>query len=499
MTAASAVARQKARDGARKKAILAKLARMRSGEAPRVVDLFAGCGGISLGAQRVGCQITAAVELDPTAAKSHALNFHGGAYEHALPRNIHGLDPTQFLQEVGCLEGGATSSVDVLVGGPPCQAFARVGRAKLREVAQHPEAFLHDPRSGLYQDYIHFVEELAPVAIVIENVPDVLNFGGLNIFEVVAQALADTYDCVYGLLNSAHYGVPQMRTRCFLIGIAKEVGVKPRLPLPTNYHILPSGYQGTRDVAVKSILPLLGETGYSEAPIPEPTLAPAVTAEDALRDLPKINALSLHARGKLRKGRQDLTEGIPLPKAPGPTGYGRLMREWPGLESDGTARSHVIRFLPRDYKIFRGMRPGDQYPEAHKLALKQFSKALSELPNPPAEGSADFQELMAQYVPPYDPTKFPNKWRKMERDKPARTLMAHIGKDTYSHIHYDSAQARPISVREAARLQSFPDGFQFAGAMNAAFKQIGNAVPPLLAAAVIGELLDSLGIKPDGN
>jgi DNA (cytosine-5)-methyltransferase 1 len=67
---------------------------------------------------------------------------------------------------------------------------------------------------------------------------------------------------------------------------------------------------------------------------------------------------------------------------------------------------------------------------------------------------------------------------------PSKTLTAHISKDTYSHIHYDSRQARTISVREAARLQSFPDGFVFAGAMNAAFRQIGNAVPPLLAYAI---------------
>jgi DNA (cytosine-5)-methyltransferase 1 len=72
----------------------------------------------------------------------------------------------------------------------------------------------------------------------------------------------------------------------------------------------------------------------------------------------------------------------------------------------------------------------------------------------------------------------------MEPDLPARTLMAHLGKDSYSHIHYDSAQARTISVREAARLQSFPDGFVFSGTMNPAFRQIGNAVPPLLAKAV---------------
>ena len=72
----------------------------------------------------------------------------------------------------------------------------------------------------------------------------------------------------------------------------------------------------------------------------------------------------------------------------------------------------------------------------------------------------------------------------MEAHLPARTLMAHLGKDSYSHIHYDSEQARTISVREAARLQSFPDGFVFAGTMNPAFRQIGNAVPPLLAKAI---------------
>jgi DNA (cytosine-5)-methyltransferase 1 len=95
-------------------------------------------------------------------------------------------------------------------------------------------------------------------------------------------------------------------------------------------------------------------------------------------------------------------------------------------------------------------------------------------------------------VPPYDPSKFPNRWWKLRRDFPVRTLMAHIGKDTYSHIHYDGDQARAISVREAARLQSFPDGFVFEGTMNPAFRQIGNAVPPLMATALADVMLDAL-------
>jgi len=76
--------------------------------------------------------------------------------------------------------------------------------------------------------------------------------------------------------------------------------------------------------------------------------------------------------------------------------------------------------------------------------------------------------------------------------QPARTLMAHLGKDSYSHIHYDSKQARTISVREAARLQSFPDGFRLSGTMNPAFKQIGNAVPPLLAKAIATQMMQAL-------
>src|SRR5688572_21279239 len=87
----------------------------------------------------------------------------------------------------------------------------------------------------------------------------------------------------------------------------------------------------------------------------------------------------------------------------------------------------------------------------------------------------------------------------MEPDLPARTLMAHLGKDSYSHIHYDSRQARTISVREAARLQSFPDRFTFCGTMNPAFRQIGNAVPPLLAKALAGTIADALSSAAGKN
>ena len=114
------------------------------------------------------------------------------------------------------------------------------------------------------------------------------------------------------------------------------------------------------------------------------------------------------------------------------------------------------------------------------LALRVLRAGLLGLPLAASDGHA----TVALFIPPYNPAGFPNKWRKMNRHAPARTLMAHLGKDSYSHIHPDNDQARTLSVREAARLQSFPDSFQFCGSMNAGFRQIGNAVPPLLARAI---------------
>jgi DNA (cytosine-5)-methyltransferase 1 len=174
------------------------------------------------------------------------------------------------------------------------------------------------------------------------------------------------------------------------------------------------------------------------------------------------------------------------------------MRKWPGFESSDVLLDHVIRYLPRDYPLFARMKPGDQYPEAYRHAVNMFNERLDGLARQGVEikrGSKEYQALFDSIVPPYDVGKFPNKWRKMWRNQPARTLMAHLGKDSYSHIHYDSRQARTISVREAARLQSFPDGFSFSGTMNPAFRQIGNAVPPLLARAVASQIMETLMAK----
>lgn len=472
-----------------------KVARIRAGGAPRVLDLFAGCGGISLGFSAAGFTISAAVEFDPDAAASHGRNFHNGDAEHSLPRDITKTSPERLVADLRL--GSAEAAFDVLVGGPPCQAFARVGRPKLREVDSHAEAFKHDPRAKLYVDYLRYVEAFAPLAVVVENVPDVLNHGGQNIAEEIAEVLESKgYICRYTLLNAAFYGVPQMRERMILIAYRREIADVVTFPEPTHFIDLPPGYEGARSVALKFLNNEISDAAhhYVKTPKPARDLPPAVTAEDALADLPVIDARKLLKSGALRRGARRFDAPMQYGKEPH-TPYAELMRTWPGFEAPEALTDHVIRYLPRDYEIFARMKPGDQYPQAYELAVKVFERHLAQLARRGTSikpGSKHYEEIKSSIVPPYDVGKFPNKWRKMWSDQPARTLMAHLGKDSYSHIHYDSRQARTISVREAARLHSFPDGFSFCGTMNPAFRQIGNAVPPLLAKAVATQILKTL-------
>ena len=332
-----------------------------------------------------------------------------------------------------------------------------------------------------------------------ENVPDVMNFGGHNVPEEVCEVLEDLgYVSAYTLLNAAFYGVPQTRERMFLISYHREVAEHVSFPLPTHWINLPRGYEGSRRVALKALSNgdrFAKAHNYVEPPEVSSALPPAITAEEAIGDLPQIDARTQMRKGVLKRGARRFDTLMPYDKNRSVSEYAQSMKNWAGFEAGNGIYDHVIRYLPRDYPIFARMQEGDQYPDAHKLALRMFEEKLSSLVrngDTVAPGSPEHEGIRRSIVPPYDVGKFPNKWRKIARDQPVRTVMAHLSKDGYSHIHYDNAQARTVSVREAARLQSFPDGFVFAGAMNQAFKQIGNAVPPVMAQAIAIEVMKTI-------
>jgi DNA (cytosine-5)-methyltransferase 1 len=476
-----------------------KINRIASGKSLRTIDLFAGCGGLTLGFETAGFEMLGGIEMDEKAADSHALNFfkHLGPEEykrHAQSRDITSTEPHAYINELNIKED-PRKAVDVLIGGPPCQAYSIAGRAKLREIKKDEDAFLNDKRSELYLYYIEYIEALNPLVILIENVPEIFRYGKRNIPAEIAESLESFgYSVRYTLLNSVFYGVPQLRDRMFLVAYAKELNIIPEFPKPTHHCCLPVGYKNFRKY-VKSKHNGDGscESRFFITPPDNKSYGtPAVTAKEAIGDLPPIR---LHREGKLKRGARRFTELIPYLSNQEVSEYAQLMKSWPGFENNEGIYDHVMRYLPRDWDIFARMQENDEYPAAHRVALGLFEERLLSAKKKGIDvemGTPHYDELLKKTVPPYDPAKFANKWRKMDSNAPVRTITAHIGKDSYSHIHYCSEERRVVSVREAARLQSFPDGFIFSGTLDPALRQIGNSVTPLLAKAVAEKIMNQL-------
>jgi DNA (cytosine-5)-methyltransferase 1 len=426
-----------------------------------------------------------AVDIDGAAARSFKRNF--SILQPDSPPCVLG-GPRHDLGRVGVETLPVARRPDIVIAGPPCQAFSRLGRAKLNKVSD--EGFRGDPRNLLYRQFLAAVERWQPRAFVMENVPGMLTVGGINYADIVCSELAAIgYHTGYALLNSVWYGTPQLRERLFFIGVREDLGLRPVAP-PTAFQTdLPEGYsRPLREVP--RFLPFGGEwvRDLGQLPVPaSPHEAAAVTVREALDDLPELTDHLTAGRG----ARGDFRRHLPYRSGPG-SWYGALMRGWPGFPLPSGVEDHAIRRTPRDYETFRRMKPGDRFPEALAIARSIRDDELARLQArgaAPAPGTQEWGEFEARFVPPYDEHDFPDKWRKLIPDRSSWTVPAHLAKDSYSHIHYDSAQARMISIREAARLQSFPDAFLFTGNMGDCFRQIGNAVPPLLARAVAEAVL----------
>lgn len=452
------------------------------------MDLFCGAGGFSLGFHAAGCRILAAADSDAVASETFRTNFTE-LQPDSPPQVYGGADGDLDRADAAILSGKCP---DIVIGGPPCQAFSRLGRAKLDSLSDG--GFETDPRNSLYRRFLGAVGSLQPRAVVMENVPGMLTVGGVNYAGLVTEGLAALgYRAGYAVLNAVWYGVPQFRERIFFIGIREDLGVTPTAPPTTHTTDLPDGY--TRPV--RSVAPSLPfdddwerDLGQLPVPVSRNELG-AVSVLDALDDLPP----STEHLTELRRARREFRMHLTYQRLPH-SDYARSMREWPGFPRPTGIDDHVVRRTPRDYETFRRMQPGDRFPEALAIARKIHAEELerlAKLNQAPLPSTEEWDELETRFVPPYDDQEFPDKWRKLIPDRPSWTVPAHLSKDSYSHIHYDREQARMISVREAARLQSFPDAFTFCGNLGECFRQIGNAVPPLLARAVAQEVIRLIG------
>ncbi len=329
--------------------------------------------------------------------------------------DIRRLRPNTVQDRLSSLSKGAR--VDLVVGGPPCQGWSKVGRGKLRSLGlQDPRRDpFSDPRNRLFRSFIRYTEYFRPRACVMENVPGMANFHGRDLTGVVAREIANLgYDLTVTRIDSDRLGVPQHRSRLLFVGLREDLGA--------------------------------GFTAPSSPPCEVELDRPVV--RDAIGDLPRIPD----------GARRELVRYRPRSRPPE---YARLLRpRW----MDGQLDAHVTRWHRRqDIRAFGTLHQGGTY--------------------------ADLPQRFRRYRADI----FRDKYRRLAWNEPSPCVTAHLSKDGYSHIH--PSQARTISVREAARIQSFPDWYRLRGNMGERFRLLGNAVPPLAAYAVALAIKESLGEK----
>lgn len=403
------------------------------------IDLFAGCGGLSEGFYKQGFNALAHVEINHFACETLRTRMRYYGYSTAdnavMEQDITAKDIVKKIEKVV-----GNQVVDIIIGGPPCQSFSPLGKAKDDNNMQE------DPRNYLFENYVKVLNHFKPKFFVFENVTGLLDteIQGKSIFKIILKRLRRHYRVLSKektiVLNATSYGVPQERKRVILIGVRRDLEVKPEEVYAAikKTHYLPGESEKKKD----------GLKRY-------------VTVRDAIEDLPK-----------LRSG-----EGTVIVEYPNEynecSEYVKMLRK----PSDKILRDHVAR------------KNNENDIERYKVM---------------AENHWNFLQLL-DFRPDLGHEKkrvFFNSYKVQWWDMPARTIIAHLYKDGNQFIHPDYEQGRSITVREAARLQSFPDDFVFEGSRTEQFKQIGNAVPPMLAEAIAKAIklkLDELERNDQGD
>ena len=366
---------------------------------PIAIDLFAGCGGLSLGFEQAGFDIAAAVEIDPIHAAIHEYNFPCSKTICADIKNVTGAD-IRRLAELG------DRDVDIVFGGAPCQGFSMIGKRAL-----------DDPRNQLIGHYLRIVSDIRPKYCVLENVKG-LTVGNHAKFlsELISELKKIHYNVLlpYRVLNAADYGVPQNRQRLFLIA-AREDQVLPDYPNAVN-----------------------GKT----------------TIREAIEDLPDADRY---------KSLLDDDAVAATWKTTQP--YALKLR---CLMDDGGDFGYKREF-DRD-QLTASMRTVHT-----ELSQRRFLDA----PQGETEPHSRFFKLA---------------WEGQSNTLRAGTDSARGGFTSPRPIH--PVFPRVITVREGARIHSYPDWFRFHKTKWHGFREIGNSVPPLLARAVGSSVMKALGVKP---
>lgn len=412
-----------------------------------VLDLFSGAGGLTEGFFRNGFRFANHIEVNADAVKTletrslyHSLleknrkDVYFEYYTQNITReefisqctNLNAVDKGITNQEINAdteeeiirniknrMEQQKIKEIDVIIGGPPCQAYSLIGRGR------DPNRMHADPRNLLYLHYLKFIREFKPDIFLFENVPGLISAKNGQIYHDFLgkiKQLGYTTTEVPPILNSADFGVLQDRKRIIFIGWKKENRFEYPVftPLKNNFRIW-----------------------------------------NLLNDLHELEP-------------GEGTDGIQTYKRGRPSHY---LRDFNMRNGFRCIRHHEARtHNERDREIYR-------------IAINKWNDEQKRLKYP---------ELPQELRTHTNQTSFYDRFKVVNGDGFSHAVVAHISKDGHYFIHPDINQARSITVREAARIQSFPDDFLFEGSRTSKYIQIGNAVPPLMAKGIAREIKSML-------
>lgn len=496
----------------------------------KIVDLFSGPGGLGEGFSACPAdssngrpyQIRISVEKDKAAHQTLRLRAFLRQFQEFPPEYYAWIEGTTkepdwfslYPREWGVAEAEAicaelgnaeTTSIlssaindvkqqspdrTLLIGGPPCQAYSLVGRA--RNAGTKTYVASEDHRHFLYREYCRVLNELSPAVFVMENVKGILSstVEGLAIFEQVVADLTSAGpgyrlfslvdDGASGsnprrfLIKAEDYGVPQARHRVIICGIRADIA--ERVPP----HAMPKLRRHNRRIAVKDMIAALPalRAGLSRNDSPEALRGAIVDAASLLK------SISNSYPGQHQAAYIAAVEGAVA-----------QVDHLASLPRQSNVRNELDGDLPEALRAFlddrklkavanhdtRGHMPSDfgRYMYAACFALAEgLSPKASEFPPEIAPAHANWES-----------GKFADRFRVQRQDLPSTTITSHIAKDGHYFIHPDPNQCRSLTVREAARLQTFPDNYRFMGNRTEQFTQVGNAVPPYLALQIAEAIL----------
>ncbi len=409
------------------------------------IDLFAGAGGLSEGFTRMGFTPIAHVEMNKdacdtlrTRAVFHWLRENGkeniyynylksenrdkdffwkenGVPQHVVDSVINKEISKETLSEIFELIDSilGDKNVDVVIGGPPCQAYSVAGRARKNMDG--------DPRNFLYQYYIKFLKKYRPKMFVFENVPGILSAKNGEYLDKIFEAVRNAgYELSLPtnsqkFLNSKNFGVLQDRKRVIIVGWRKELALS-----------------------------------YPDFEITEPKFK---ILKDLFADLPELK----NGEGTMNavKYKKPTTEYLKQSKIRGEIDF---------------VTQHIAR--PNNENDL----------EIYRMAVEEMNQGKR----------LNYAKLPERLIRHKNTSSFTNRFQVVNGDGISHTVVAHIAMDGHYYIHPDIKQNRSITIREAARIQSFPDDYFFEGSRTAVFKQIGNAVPPLMAEKIARKIKEIL-------